>query len=222
MSTTFSEQSAQPILASPSEVAIDRPATPAMLTIMKVSWVLFVLVTGSFILAMNEADPDLWGHTLYGKDWIETGRLAKTTTGSFTSIGFRWINHENLAELLTAWTEMKFGPQGLLTGKFLLGVFVQGLMLFQARRHGVGWGFAGVCTLLAASGLAFHWHFRPQVLGYTMFSVMLVSLSWIFEGWEGRWNLRPWKSPPLELDEGVEYRWPHQRCERQHQSHHWL
>lgn len=212
MSTTLSEQSAQPILASSGEMTIDRPASAAMQSLLKVSWVLFVLVTGSFILAMNEADPDLWGHTLYGKDWIETGRLAKTTTGSFTSIGFRWINHENLAELLTAWTEMNFGPQGLLTGKFLLGVFVLGLMLFQARRHGVGWGIAGVCTLAAASGLAFHWHFRPQVLGYTMFSVMLVSLSWIFQGWEGRWNLRPWKSPPLELDEGAEYRWPRMRC----------
>ncbi len=163
-------------------------------------------------MGMNEADPDLWGHSLYGRDWIETGRLAKATTGSFTSIGFRWINHENLAELLTAGTEMKFGPTGLAIGKFLLSQLVLGLILFQARRQRVSWGIAGVCTLLAALGLGFHWHFRPQILGYTLFSGMLVSLSWIFQGWEGRWNLRQWRALPFFISQGVEYRWKRMRC----------
>ena len=207
MSTTLTEQPAQPLVAS-----TEPAATATQITALKVAWVLFILATGGLVMGMNEADPDLWGHSLYGRDWIETGRLAKTTTGSFTSIGFRWINHENLAELLTAWTELQFGPTGLVVGKFLLSQVVLGLILFQARRHGVGWGIAGLCALLAAKGLAFHWHFRPQVLGYTLFSGMLVGLSWIFEGWEGRWNLRPWSARPLPPDEGVEYRWKRMRC----------
>jgi len=207
MSTTLSEQPAQTL-----PVPDDREASAGLLTALKIIWVLFVLVTGGLVMGMNEADPDLWGHSLYGKDWIETGRLAKATTGSFTSIGFRWINHENLAELLTAWTEIQFGPQGLIVGKFLLSQLVLGLILFQARRYGVSWAVAGVCALVASFGLAFHWHFRPQVLGYAMFSGMLFSLSWIFEGWEGRWNLRPWKSVPLALDQGAEYRWQRMRC----------
>lgn len=207
MSTILSEQSAQSLLATDDQVA-----TSAQVSVLTAMWVLFILVTGGLVMGMNEADPDLWGHSLFGRDWIETGRLAKATTGSYTAIGFHWINHENLAELLTAWTEMRFGPTGLVVGKFLLSQLVLGLILFQARRQQVSWGVAGVCALLAACGLAFHWHFRPQVLGYTMFSGMLVSLSWIFEGWEGRWNLRPWKSPPLALDEGAEYSWKRMRC----------
>jgi hypothetical protein len=45
-----------------------------------------------------------------------------------------------------------------------------------------------------------------------MFSGMLVGLSWIFEGWEGRWNLRPWSALALPPEEGVEYRWKRMRC----------
>ena len=207
MSTTLSEQSAQSIVAPADEVA----TTAQILTLQRL-WIVFILATGGLIMGMNQADPDLWGHSLYGRDWIETGRLAKTTTGSFTSIGFRWINHENLAELLTAWTEMRFGQIGLTVGKFLLSQVVLGLVLFQARRHRVGWGIAGFSVVVASIGLGYHWHFRPQILGYTMFSGMLVALSWIFEGWEGRWNLRHWKALSLFTHEGVEYHWKRMRC----------
>ena len=207
MSTTLSEQSAQSTVAPADEVA----TTAQILTLQRL-WIVLILATGGLIMGMNKADPDLWGHSLYGRDWIETGRLVKTTTGSFTSIGFRWINHENIAELLTAWTEMRFGHTGLVIGKFLLSQVVLGLILFQARRHRVSWGVAGFCALVASVGLAFHWHFRPQVFGYTLFSLMLVSLSWIFEGWEGRWNLRHWKALPLFTHEGVEYHWKRMRC----------
>lgn len=171
-----------------------------------------IMITGGYLMGMNEADPDLWGHSLYGRELIETGTLAQTTTGSFTSIGFRWINHENLAELLTASIEMQFGPAGLVFGKFLLSQVVLGLILFQARRHGVSWFIAGIVTLLAANGLAFHWHVRPQILGYTIFTLMIVGLSWIFQGWEGRWNLRPWRALPLFIHEGVDYHWKRMRC----------
>ena len=208
MSSTLSEQPSKSLVTS-GEFDV---ASNSQLTTLKVMWVLFSLATGGLFMGMNEADPDLWGHSLYGRDWIETGHLAKTTTGSFTSIGFRWINHENLAELLTAGIELQFGPLGLVIGKFLLSQVVLGLIFWQARRQGVSWGIAGLFVILASLGLAFHWHFRPQILGYTLFSLMLVTLSWIFQGWEGRWNLRPWRFAPLPLDEGVEYRWQRMRC----------
>ncbi len=207
--------SAQPLPSDslPSESTEQAiPASTAWLVTLRTVWIGAVLLSGGLMMGMNLADADLWGHALYGKEWIETGRLAPTTTHSFTSNGFRWVNHENLTELLTAWTEMRFGPQGLLIGKFLLSQVVLGLVLFQARRKGVGLFLAGGCALLAASGLAFHWHFRPQLLGYTFFTGMIVGLSWIFEGWEGRNNYRPWSATALPLEMGAEYRWGRMRC----------
>lgn len=181
------------------------------MTVLRSVWVVTVLLSGGLVMAMNQADADLWGHTLYGKEWIETGRLAPTTTHSYTAIGFRWINHENLAELLSAWTEMNWGSVGLLAGKFALSQLVLGLILWQARRSQVPWLLAGVMVIVTATGLAFHWHFRPQILGYTLFTIMIAGLSWIFEGWEGRWHLRPWSATALPLDAGAEYRWGRMR-----------
>lgn len=198
--------------AQPVSSAGDQAASEVQLTWLRRTWIALILAIGSSVMAMNIADPDLWGHSLYGREWIENGKLAATTTGSFTSIGFRWINHENLAELLSAWVEMRFGPIGLTLGKFALSLMVLGLILFQARRRNVGWGVAGAAAILAAHGLAFHWHFRPQILGYALFTFMIVSLSWIFEGWEGRWNLRHWKALPKFDHEGVDYHWKRMRC----------
>ena len=198
--------------AQPVSSVEDVPATAAQLTWLRRTWIALILAIGGSVMAVNMADPDLWGHSLYGRELIETGKLAATTTGSFTSIGFRWINHENLAELLTAWIDMKFGPGGLILGKFALSMVVLGLILFQARRQNVGWGVAGTCAILAAHGLAFHWHFRPQIIGYTLFTVMITALSWIFEGWEGRWNIRHWRALPKFDHEGVPYHWKRMRC----------
>lgn len=190
----------------------DTPATESQLMWLRRAWIALILVSGSSLMAFNMADPDLWGHSLYGREVIQNGKLPQTTTGSFTSIGFRWVNHENLAELITAWVEMNLGSTGLILGKFALSLIVLGLILFQARRLGVGWGVAGTCAMLAAKGLAFHWHFRPQVIGYTLFTVMIVALSWVFEGWEGQWNLRHWRALPKFDHEGVPYHWKRVRC----------
>lgn len=204
MSTAFP---AQPVTSTE-----DLPATAGQVAWLRRSWIALILMLGSSLLAFNQADPDLWGHSLYGRQWIETGKHPQTTTGSFTSIGFRWINHENIAEIVTASVEMTLGNAGLLAGKMILGLIVLSLILFQARRQKVGWGVAGASALLAAQGMAFHWHFRPQILGYTLFAVMIVTLSWAFEGWEGRWNLRHWRALPKFDHEGVQYNWKRIRC----------
>uniref|UniRef100_A0A7C4QKK1 Uncharacterized protein n=1 Tax=Schlesneria paludicola TaxID=360056 RepID=A0A7C4QKK1_9PLAN len=48
-----------------------------------------------FLCAVTIADPDLWGHTLYGLRAIELGVLAEATDPfSYTAPGAEWINHE--------------------------------------------------------------------------------------------------------------------------------
>ena len=58
------------------------------------------LLTCAIALAPNVPDPDLWGHVQYGRDWLAQG-FHTTTTYSYTAEGYRWVNHENLAELVS-------------------------------------------------------------------------------------------------------------------------
>ena len=82
--------------------------------------VLLVIVVSALAMAPNVADPDLWGHIQFGRDVLATQQIADTTSYSFTAQGYRWINHENLSEIVMALVADTAGPVGLMLGKFLM------------------------------------------------------------------------------------------------------
>ncbi len=149
------------------------PATSAAMTFRRVMFPVAILMTCGMIMAMHEADPDLWGHVQYGREILQTGELPRTTTWSFVAVGHRWINHENLAEMLMAWSFDRFGIWGLTLGKYLLGLSVIGLGYWSGRRTGVHPLLLGAMCLVTALSLEFHWHFRPQVFGYAFFAIVV-------------------------------------------------
>ncbi|MDB4744053.1 hypothetical protein OAF98_06155, partial [Planctomicrobium sp.] len=141
---------------------------------------LAVLTTCGMILAVNYADSDLWGHVLYGQEIIRDGALPTTTTWSYTANGYRWINHENVAELVMAFAVNQFGPMGLIVGKYLFSWALMGLIFWRAREYGVSPFIAAFVCLFVALTIEFHWHFRPQIFGYVFFGVMCSLLFWCF------------------------------------------
>ena len=155
---------------------------------------LLLVVVLASLLAMSPsvADPDLWGHVQYGRDVLAEGRLAETTTYSFTANGYRWINHENLAELSMAWIVDHWGPAGLLWGKLLLAAIVIGTILVFNLRQGTGWIASGIVTLLVAWNLGYHWSFRPQLASFVGFTALVLLLQFCFAGWRDRWHV-PWR-----------------------------
>ena len=154
------------------------------------SILLAVVLAAAVAISPNVADPDLWGHVQYGRDALREG-LATTTTYSYTADGYRWINHENLAELFLAVGIDLVGPIGMLIVKCLLGAGVVALIIRSALRRDVTWLVAGSAGLLVATNLAYHWSLRPQLLSYLYYAAMLVVVSYSFEGWEGAWRLGP-------------------------------
>ncbi len=132
-----------------------------------------ILSVGLGTLTTNCADPDLWGHIQYGREVLQDGTLPKTTTWSFAAEGAPWVNHENIAELLLAWTVDTFGVRGLPVMKLILAIVILGLIMWTARRAECGWPAIGITVLLVASNLQFHWHFRPQILSYVSLASML-------------------------------------------------
>lgn len=137
-----------------------------------------ILATCSLITAMDSADPDLWGHVQYGREILRDGTLPQTATWTFTSIGTRWINHENLAELAMAGAVHLCGAWGLTLGKYLLGWILLGTIWWRARACGVSRPVAAFVCLTTAFTIEFHWHFRPQIFGYVYFGLMAALLIW--------------------------------------------
>lgn len=131
-----------------------------------VLWLTAILLGGLLVMSRSKADPDLWGHVQYGKDVLQDGRLHPTTTWSYAVSDHRWINHENIAELLLAAADSAGGQAGLLLLKAVLTLLLLGLPLWYAKRCGAGLLSCAVVTSLLAFGISFHWLIRPHMLSY--------------------------------------------------------
>ncbi len=155
-------------------------------------WLILVVAVLASALAMspNVADPDLWGHVQYGRDVIESGEIAETTSYSYTANGYRWINHENFSEIVMAIVADTLGPIGLVIGKFLLSLLVIGLVAWWNLRRGIGVIATSILLLLLGANLGYHWSIRPQLASFVCFTLMIALLQFSFEGWRGNWHFR--------------------------------
>jgi hypothetical protein len=149
---------------------------------------LAVLLACGVSLSLNVADPDLWGHIQYGRDCWRNG-LPATTTYSYIAEGYRWINHELLAEFILFAVNDTFGGVGLLVMKALLGWLVIGLILHAAWNQGANLITMGATALLVAVTLGNHWSLRPQLLSYTCFALEMALVGFAFKDWEGDYRL---------------------------------
>ncbi len=153
---------------------------------------LAVLLACGCSLSLNVADPDLWGHIQYGRDCWQNG-LPATTTYSYIAEGYRWINHELVAEFVLFAVNDTFGGRGLLVMKALFGWLVIGLIAYSAKKQGASLITIGGTALLVAVTLGNHWSLRPQLASYTCFALEVALLGFAFRGWEGDNRLNgPW------------------------------
>ena len=97
-----------------------------------VLWLTVFLMFGLVSMSHSHADPDLWGHVTYGKEVLRDGHLHDTTTWSYAVEDFRWINHENIAELMVAAADNLGGQTALLLVKSLLTLILLGLPVWAA------------------------------------------------------------------------------------------
>jgi hypothetical protein len=140
-----------------------------------------VLLASAVAISPNRADPDLWGHVAYGRDALRDG-LPAASTYTFTAPGYRWINHENLAELALAISADTVGPRGMLVLKCLLGMIALGLIFLHARRQQVSLLSSCAVLLLVAVNLSYFWALRPQLASFVLYALLMTLLSWCFRG----------------------------------------
>lgn len=146
-------------------------------SLSRVLWLCVIMLAGLLAMSRSKADPDLWGHVTYGKEVIRDGHLHPTTTWSYAVNDFRWVNHENIAELMLAAADNFAGQHGLLLMKSLLTLLVLGLPAWVAFRHGAGNTTVGVIVALLAFNISFHWLVRPHMLSYACGAALMACLA---------------------------------------------
>ncbi len=84
-----------------------------------IATILLGIASWLFLCSFTMADPDLWGHTLYGIRTIDQGVLVERTDPfSYTAGGDPWVNHEWATEYEFGWLWTQFGNSGLLCWKY--------------------------------------------------------------------------------------------------------
>ena len=144
------------------------------------------------VISHTRADPDLWGHVLFGRDTLSDGHLPTTDPYSFMS-DRAWINHEWLAECAMYLAFAAGGGAGLVALKVSVVLAAIGLMWLALRRQQVDVGSRDLLLALAIVGTFPQAnHVRPQLFSLLAFTLLV----WILDrsGASRRWLLL---IPPL-------------------------
>jgi len=143
-----------------------------------------------YVLAFKEfsyltADPDLWGHILFGKEIWESGSIPRTDFYSFTANGERWINHEWLTEVLFYLIYANLGSGGLLAFKMILGWTTIYLLSQSGPYRKTPYPFA-IASILIIPVMGPGFMVRPQLMTFLFAALLIYILKKFFE--EGsRW-----------------------------------
>ncbi len=129
------------------------------------AFVACVLSLAVFQFSENTADPDLWGHVIYGSHFLQTGHLMRADPYSWTVAGHEWINHEILAEVVMALSYRALGGTGLLLLTVIIGLLTFFVALSIAVNDGdsktniTAWTFGALAVVEISFGFAA----RPQI-----------------------------------------------------------
>lgn len=131
-----------------------------------------------FLCGLTVADPDLWGHTLYGLRSIEAGVLTETADPfSYTAPGTPWVNHEWLSEWIYGGLWLTGGELALITWRNLIVAGIAVMAALAIRQANAGLAATVLLVSLNAECLSeFVVFVRPQLATFLFFTVWLFLL----------------------------------------------
>lgn len=141
-----------------------------------------------FLCGLTVADPDLWGHTLYGLRSIESGVLTeKTDPFSYTAPGAQWVNHEWLSELIFGGLWLAGGEAALVLWRNLIIIGIAVGVAVSLRQAHAGLAATLLLLTLNAECLSeFVIFVRPQLATFLFFALWLFILRSYWDC-SGRW-----------------------------------
>ena len=97
---------------------------------LKLIFCAWVLALALFQFSENTADPDLWGHVVFGRQMVRAGTVVKAETFSWTARGEPFLNHEYGFDVIVWKVYSRLGGgTGILLLKTGLGLLVFWLCL---------------------------------------------------------------------------------------------
>ena len=149
-----------------------------MIRMRFLSWLLLTVLTAAYITGPLE-DPDLWWHLTVGRWILAHGEVPVVDLWNQYGIGKPWRAYSWSNEVVLAFTELTWGPWGLLTLKLLLAV---GISVSFAAVYSViaRDGFIGVMLgVFTATACFNHFTLRPQSFVWILFALLLLLLDQI-------------------------------------------
>ncbi len=124
------------------------------------------IATAVAMLVPSAADPDLWGHLIFGSLLLD-GTFALENGFAYTTPDHPWVNHELLAEGTMALLYRFAGPAGLVALKVALGLGTLALLRRSAARRSADQVATTLAVLGALVVMAPGLMIRPQI--FTLF-----------------------------------------------------
>ena len=181
------------------------PSAPTH-TVLRRAFIFCVLCFAVFRFSDHTVDTDLWGHVLFGGEFLQTHHLARTEPYSWTAPGHRWINHEIIAESTLALAHRALGGPGLLLLKTAAGLLAFLIAIATATARGGGAPSSGGLRLpsgtvawafgaLAAGEISYGFAARPQIFT----ALALVMEFWLLKQIHAGHRRWAFALPPLFL-----------------------
>ena len=130
------------------------------------------------------ADPDLWGHLVFGRDILAHGHAPIVDTHSYSAFARPWVDHEWLSEAAMALAFAAGGVAGLKMLKLALTAVVIVAMALAMSETGASITLQLATMLPIAVRLSLQFQFRPQMFTFAMLSALIALLA--RENYRGR------------------------------------
>ena len=130
------------------------------------------IATAITILVPSYADPDLWGHLLFGSSLL-AGSVPLANTFAYTTPAQPWVNHELLAEGAMALAYRLAGSAGLVTLKVVLGLATAAVLWRKAQRWSGDAIAATLAVVFALYAMRPGFMIRPQLFTMLFLAVTL-------------------------------------------------
>jgi hypothetical protein len=170
-----------PIVQRATPVSISETTSPKSLHRWLCLWVLALAI---YQFSETTADPDLWGHVVFGQNMIKTHAVERTEIYSWTAPGQPFVNHEYGADILIGATHLLLGGTGILLLKLLIGLasFLLCLRLASKALPWPGSAVAWVFGAVAVVEISFGFAARPQIFTALCLVLEMMLLRRIYEG----------------------------------------
>jgi len=153
---------------------VPAPCRTASLLRYSPAFLAFIIVIAD---AGRWADPDLWGHLVFGRLILMHGHLPPRDIYSYSAAGLPWHDHEWLSEVVLALCWNGFGVVGLKLMKLAVTAATITLLALGAAETGAPIPLQLVVLTTGAIALAPMMQFRPQLFDFVALSALLLLLA---------------------------------------------